>query len=74
MKHSFTYYYVLSQGEDNIPEIVCHTKNKNTNEYYYKFLHKEKAQKLAEEEKKLFPVLKFRVIECTEIFEPSEWF
>jgi len=33
MKYSFTYYYVLSQGEDNIPEIVCHTKNKKTNEY-----------------------------------------
>jgi hypothetical protein len=74
MKHCFTYYYVQSQEYNNIPKIVYHTKNKKTNEYYYKFLDKEKAKELAEEEKKLFPVLKFRVIECTEIFEPSEWF
>ncbi|WP_338357622.1 hypothetical protein [Yeosuana marina] len=74
MKHCFIYYYVQSQEDNHIPEIVYHTKNKKTNEYYYKFLYKEKAKKLAEEQKKLFPVLKFRVIECIEIFELSEWF
>ena len=73
-KQSFTHYYVqaLVEGED--PQVVYHTHDKETDEYYHKFMDRKKAQKLAEAEKKITPDNKFRVVKCTETYDPIPWF
>lgn len=73
-KRSFTHYYVQAQKEGLDPEIVAHTYDKKTKEYFHKFLDRKKAQALAEAEKKATPNIKFRVVKCTETYEPSAWF
>jgi hypothetical protein len=73
MKHSRTYYFVQAQKEGKEPEILYHSRDEETNEYYYKFMDKKKAKALAESEKKLIPEDNFRVVKCVEIFEADEW-
>jgi excinuclease UvrABC nuclease subunit len=73
MKHSTTYYYVQAQKEGKSPEILYHSRDKKTNEYFYKFMDKKKAKALAESEKKLIPEDNFRVVKCIETFEAGEW-
>ena len=73
-KQSFTHYYVQAQKEGEAPEIVYHTHDKETDEYYYKFLERKKAKALAEAEKKITPEIKFRVIKCIETYQPDQWF
>ena len=72
-KQSFTHYYVQAQKEGEAPEIVYHTHDKKTKEYYYKFLNRKQAKELAEAEKKITPDVKFRVIKLTETYEPTPW-
>lgn len=74
MKHSFTHYYVQAQNENGEPEIVHHSMNEETKEYYYKFFDKKKAKELAEKEKKTDPNTKFRVVKCTETYVVDPWF
>lgn len=71
-KHWISYYYVQSLNELNEIETINHTKHKN--ELYHKFLFKKQAKELAKEQKGIRPDLKFRLIKCTEIYEPHEWF
>lgn len=73
-KQSFTHYYVQAQKEGEAPEIVYHTHDKETDEYYYKFLERKKAKALAEAEKKITPEIKFRVVKCIETYQPDTWF
>ena len=73
-KQSFTHYYVQAQKEGEAPEIVYHTHDKKTKEYYHKFLDKKKAKALAEAEKKITPDVKFRVVKCTETYDADAWF
>lgn len=73
-KQSFTHYYVQAQKEGEAPEIVYHTHDKETDEYYYKFLERKKAKALAEAEKKITPEIKFRVVKCIETYQPDQWF
>lgn len=74
MNNSFVHYYVQSQTEDGVIEIVAHSYNEDDNEYYHKFLDRKKAQKLAESEKDFNPNVKFRVVKCTETFDLGNWF
>jgi len=55
VKHSFTHYYVQVEKEGQNPQIVYHTHDKKTNEYYHKFLDRKQAKALAEAEKKITP-------------------
>jgi predicted nucleotidyltransferase len=73
-KHSFTHYYVQAQKDNEAPEIVAHTYDKKTKEYFHKFLDRKKAQALAEAEKKSTPDIKFRVVKCTETYNIGSWF
>ena len=72
-KQSFTSYYVQAQKEGNLPQIVYHTHDEETKEYYHEFLDRKKAKALAEAEKKLAPELKFRVVKFTKTYDPQPW-
>ena len=73
-KFSITHYYVQAQKEGEAPEIVYHTHDKETDEYYHKFIDRKKAKALAEAEKKITPDIKFRVVKCTETYDADSWF
>lgn len=73
-KQSFTHYYVQAQENGGLPEIVHHTYDEKTKEYFHKFMDRKKAKALAEAEKKILPEVKFRVVKCTETYDASEWF
>ena len=73
MKHSFNYYFLQSKLEDSQPKIVCHSENKETKEIYYKFLDRKKAVKLMEDEKKVSPQYKYRIIKYTETYDEGPW-
>ena len=73
-KQSIVHYYVQAKKKDEAPEIVYHTHDKETNEYFYKFLNKKQAKKLAEDEKKISPDVKFRVVKLTEVYDVDSWF
>jgi hypothetical protein len=45
-KFSSTHYYVQAQKEGGAIEIVCHTHDKETNEYYHKLLDRKKLKRL----------------------------
>lgn len=72
-KHSFTHYYVQAQKEGSEPEIVAHTYNKKTKEYYHKFLDRKKAQDLLDTEKRDAPDTKFRIVKCVETYDAGNW-
>ncbi len=73
MKHSFTHFYVESVKGGEQPKIVAHSKDKKTQELYYKFLSKQSAQKLISDEKKLEPALKYRIVKETTTYEQGMW-
>jgi hypothetical protein len=73
MKKSFTHYYVQAQEEGGLPEIVPHTSDEETEEFFHKFLDRKKAQELLENEKSITPTIKFRVVKCTETFDIGNW-
>lgn len=62
-----------AQEEGGLPEIVSHTYNKETKEYFHKFLDRKTAQELLETEKKATPNVKFRVVKCTETYDAGSW-
>jgi hypothetical protein len=73
MKNTSTHYFVQSQLGDNPTEIVGHSQDKKTKEIYYKFLERKKAVKLIEDERKLDPKRKYRVVKVTTISEAGSW-
>lgn len=72
-KKSFVHYYVQALKEGSAPEIVCHSQDDETKEYYHKFLDKKKANDLAKAEKEITPEIKFRVVKCTETYDAGDW-
>ena len=72
-KQSLTHYYVQAKEEGKMPEIVSHTYNEKTKEYFHKFLDRKKAQELIDVEKKATPNVKFRVVKCTETYDADSW-
>ena len=72
-KQSFTHYYVQAQEEGGLLEIVSHTYDKKTKEYFHKFFDRKKAQALLEAEKKATPNVKFRVVKCVETYDADSW-
>lgn len=72
-KRSFTYYYLQCKEEGKHPVIISHTYDKKTKEHFYKFVDRKKAQKLLDEEKKVNPELKFRIVKLVENYESGEW-
>ena len=73
MKHSFTHYYLQSKLGDELPKIVGHSQDEETNEIYYKFLDRKKAVKLMEDEKKVSPEYKYRIVKETTTYYESDW-
>lgn len=73
MKHSFTHYFLQSKLGDAPPQIVGHSQDDETKEIYHKFLDRKKAVKLMEDEKKVSPEYKYRIVKCTEIFDEGTW-
>jgi hypothetical protein len=73
-KQSIIHYYVQAQKEGEAPEIVYHTHDKKTKQYYHKFLTRKQAKELAEAEKKITPDVKFRVVKLTETYDADAWF
>lgn len=73
MKHSFTHYFVQSKLGDAEPQIIAHSQDEETLEVYYKFLDRKKAVKLIENERKVSPEYKYRIVKCIETFQESTW-
>jgi hypothetical protein len=73
MKKSFTHYFLQSKLGEALPQTVGHSEDEKTKEIYYKFLDRKKALKLMEDEKKINPEYKFRVVKCTESYEHGSW-
>lgn len=72
-KHSFTHYFLQSKLGDAQPQIVGHSQDEETGEIYHKFLDRKKAVKLMEDEKKVSPEYKYRIVKCTETYEEGAW-
>ena len=73
MKHTNTHYFLQSKLGDAEPQIVGHSQDEETDEVYYKFLERKKALKLMEDEKKISPEYKYRIVKCTETYEEGSW-
>ncbi len=74
MKICSTYYFVQAlETENSAPKIVAHTTDEKTGELYYKFMDKKKAVKLMNDERKVNPEFKFRVVKLIEKFESSDF-
>ncbi len=73
MKHSLTHYFLQSILGDALPQIVGHSQDEETKEIYYKFLDRKKAVKLMEDEKKVSPEYKYRIVKCTVTYENGSW-
>ena len=73
MKHSFTHYFVQSLLGGSRPQIVGHSQDDETGEIYHKFLDRKKALKLIEDEKKVSPEYKYRVVKETTTYDEGEW-
>ncbi len=72
MKRSFTNYFLQSKKGDERPQIVGHSKDK-TGEIYHKFLDRKNAVKLMEDEKKVSPEYKYRIIKETTTYDEGAW-
>lgn len=73
-KISRTHYYVQIKEKDKAPEILCHTYDKENDEYYHKFMDKKKALALIDKERPTHPdTTKFRLVKCVERYELSDW-
>lgn len=69
-----THYFVQIKEKNKTHKILCHTYNKEKDEYYHKFKDKKKALVLIEQEKVTHPdTTKFRVVKCVEKYELSDW-
>ena len=73
MKSSFTHYYVQAHEPHKAPEIVYHTKDEKSGEYFHKFLSRPKAMELLKSEKKLAPKTQFRIVKLVETYTAGEW-
>lgn len=73
MKHSFTHYFLQSKLNDERPQIVGHSKDEETGEIYHKFLDRKKALKLMEDERKVSPEYKYRIVKETTTYDESAW-
>lgn len=73
MKHNSIYYFVQSLNSEGEKGTVCHTKDEETGELYYRFFDKKKAVALMEAERKVSPELTYRVVKITETFEAENF-
>jgi hypothetical protein len=73
MKHTLTHYYVQSQLNDETPQVVGHSQDEETKEIYYKFLDRKKANKLIEDERKVSPEYKYRVVKESTTYDTGKW-
>lgn len=73
MTHTSTYYYIQSMIDGKEPEIIGHSKNKETGEVYYKMLSRKQALNLMKDERKVSPEYKYRVVKETQSFSEGEW-
>ncbi len=73
MKHSFTHYFLQSKKGDERPKIVGHSQDKKTKEIYHQFLDRKKAIKLMEDEKKISPEYKYRIVKETTSYDEGTW-
>ena len=73
MKHSFTHYFLQSKLGDAPPQIVGHSEDEETKEIYHKFLDRKKAVKLMEDEKKVSPEYKYRIVKETTTYDEGAW-
>lgn len=76
MKETMTnhnYFYVQIFVEGGMPEIIHHSQDEETGEFYYKFLSRAEANKLLKAEKKINPNNKYRVVRLRESYFATEW-
>lgn len=67
------YYYVQSKSENNDVAIIGHSQDDKTGEVYYKFVSKSQAHKLAQDERKIKPDSKYRIVKVIERIEIGPW-
>ena len=69
-----TYYYVQIKKKDKDHEILCHSYNKEKDEYYHKFMDKNKALSFRDQARLTHPnTTKFQLVKCVEQYEVSDW-
>lgn len=73
MKHSHTHYFVQSKLGDKQPQIVGHSQDKKTKKVYFKFMDRKKANKLIEDERKVSPEYKYRLVKETTTYDEGPW-
>lgn len=69
---SNVFWVESKDSKDNI-QTICHGKDEETGEMYYKFLSRVQANKFLKDEQKAKPKYKYRVVrEVREIFQ-TQW-
>jgi hypothetical protein len=69
MKHSSTVYWIESIDKKGKESVVGHSQDDKTKEVYYKFLDRKKALKLIDDERKVSPEYRYRLVKQTTITE-----
>lgn len=72
MKSTWTIYWVESMKDDK-RSYVGHSQDKTTGEVHYKFLERSKALKMIQDEKKLSPEYKYRLVKQTTTTQFGGW-
>ena len=67
------YYVQTRKNEKSLPEIVYHTKNDKTKEYWHEFINKAQAVELMNDEKKAHPDEQFRVVKIETGYSSDGW-
>lgn len=67
------YYVQTRKNGKSLPEIVYHTKNDKTKEYWHEFINKSQAVELMNEEKKAHPNEQFRVVKIVTEYSSDGW-
>jgi hypothetical protein len=68
MKHSSTVYWIEAD-KNGKRAIIGHSQDKKTGEIYHEFLNRKEAVKLMDEERKVSPEYKYRLIKKTTTIE-----
>jgi len=73
MKTSSFSYYFVERKCDGVTSIITHSIDEDTQEAFYKFKHKIKAQSLLSAEKEIKPTDKYRIVTIKTIRENGAW-
>lgn len=73
MKHKTIYFFVQSLDKKGDINTVCHSKDEETDELYYRFFDRKKAVALMEAERKATPESTYRIVKITETFEAENF-